>query len=62
MLVSPNQISIKSQLIQFLERNPNIFEKLEYGEIKLELRNKKIYRIIVSNSILVRENDEKEQG
>ena len=48
---------IANQIINFLKNNSNSIESLEFGEIRIEVKNKSVYRVYVSNSILVKSED-----
>lgn len=46
--------NLADQLIKFALENQEEFENLQFGKLEFEVRDGSIYKVLVSNSILVK--------
>ena len=48
---------ISKQLVELLGKNPKLLEGLSFGNITIEIKQGNIYRVLISNSVLVKPNE-----
>lgn len=62
MIVTPEEKpkeSVTEQTIDAIKKSEEIFNKIKYGEIRIEIKNGIVYRCFVSESLLISNGREK---